>query len=196
MRLHLFLVGVILFGHHLVVGQSLYLLAKGGVSSYGAVYIGGLGGGGGGDHAWKTGPIVGAGIRIRTSGGFAVDGAIEYSTHRYASPAYETPPSNNPTNSVLEATAIGRSSLQILEPVHFGFLYGLGLSYQHRQEFEWSSIQSQHIKPSDTNVTGCVILGIAIEVRAPHNLEFTLEGCLRGRRYVTPVLMFGVAYLL
>jgi len=190
------LICAIFLSHPLVSAQSIYFLAKGGVSSYGSVYIGNLGGGGGGDHNWKNGPIIGLGGRLRTSETFALDGAIEYSSHRYEVETWEIPPINNPTNSVLEVIAIGRSSFRVIGPVHFAFLYGLGLSYQYRDEFVRVAASSQHVKSSDSNVTGCIILGTAMEVRAPGNLEFTLEGCLRGRRYVTPVLELGVAYLL
>jgi hypothetical protein len=196
MKAHVLFIFAIVSSHQPGAGQSIFVLAKAGVSSYGAVYVGGLGGGGGGDHNWKTGPILSAGVRLRSSEGFALDGAIEYSTHRYDGNAWESVLINDPRNSVLEITTIGRSSFQIIRPVHFGFLYGLGVSYQHREAFVRSIGHSQTLKPSDTNVTGCIVLGTALEVRVPSNLEFTLEGCLRGRRYVTPSLELGVAYLL
>src|SRR5512140_1959543 len=93
----LFLMGVVTQSS--VWGRDILLVAKGGLSSYGSVYIGNLGGGGG-DQNWNSGPIVGLGIRLRETDAFALEGMVEYSTHSYDPAEYEPPPINDPKNKI------------------------------------------------------------------------------------------------
>src|SRR4030042_2551369 len=65
-----------------IFAQGVSLIAQAGRSSYGSLYIGPLGGGGG-DQSWKPGPIIGIGVRVHTSEHFSVDAVVEYSTHQY-----------------------------------------------------------------------------------------------------------------
>ncbi len=191
MRILKMAIAIFTLAPQLLPAQDLFILAKGGRSTYGSFYFGNLGGGGG-DANWKTGPMIGAGIRLRTSDGFALDGMVEYSTHRHNGQDLSNPPLNDPRNTVLEATALGRSSFTIIFPVNVAFLYGLGLSYQSRDEFV-RALQPNSV-PADRNVTGAFILGLGVEVRTPRRFEFSIEGSLRCRQYVTPVALLGVAY--
>ncbi len=186
-------IAVCMLTPQVLAAQELFVLAKGGRSTYGSFYFGNMGGGGGDTH-WRTGPMIGAGIRLRTSDWFAVDGMVEYSTHRHDDQDGINTPLNDPRNTVLEATALGRSSFTIISPLHFAFLYGLGLSYQHKDEFV-RAFQPNSV-PADRNVTGAFILGLGLEVRTPPRFEFSIEGSLRCRQYVTPVALLGVAYSL
>jgi hypothetical protein len=165
--------------------QDVFVVAKAGRSSYGSLYVGPVGGGGGDTH-WKSGPIISLGARLRTSEAFAADAMVEYSTHAYAAPTWEDPPIGDPRNRLVDVTALGRSSFRFVGPSHFVFMYGLGVSFQ-RKDVPNSPVSSN-------DFTGCVILGLGVEVRAFGNLEFAIEGSLRIRRYVTPVAALGVAY--
>ena len=177
--------------HQAFQAQDLFAVAKGGISSYGSLYIGPLGGGGGDTH-WKSGPIFSAGARLRTSDGFAVDGVVEYSTHHWDNSWL--PPVNSPRNSILELSGIGRSSFRTIGPCHFCFLYGLGLSYQQKDELIREYNGTQYVTPKNHDLTASLILGVGLEVRVPAGLEISLEGNIRGRRYATPVAEFAIAY--
>jgi hypothetical protein len=184
---------VVILSHHPAEARELFAVAKAGVSSYGSLYFGPLGGGGGDTH-WKSGPIVSVGVRLRASDGFAIDGLVEYSTHRWY--WMWDPITNNPTNTVVDFCAMGRSAFRIIGPCYFSFLYGLGLSYQIKEEFVRVYDGKTYATPSNHDLTGCLILGVALEIRAPSGVEISLEGNLHGRRYVTPVVELGIAYSL
>lgn len=176
----------------LASAQEVFIVGKGGISSYGAVQ-GFAVGGGGGDQSWKLGPIIGLGARIRTSDAFAIEGLFEYSTHRYAVKyEWEIPPINDPRNRILEFTTMGRLSFRLVDIVHFVFLGGVSISYHHKDDIVPPN--SQYITPGRRAVDVGGILGIGSEVRISKSIEISLEGSWRMRFYVTPVVQLGIAY--
>jgi hypothetical protein len=178
----------------LVTAQTILIVGKCGVSSYGTVYIGSVGGGGG-DHNWKTGPIFGIGARIRTSDTFAAEGVVEYSFHRYDS-QWSGQISNDPLNGILELTAIPRWSIGIYDVVYLDILGGLGISYQHLDGKVVTYGTSQYTGPHTDLVVLSGLLGIGLEVRVSKSIELSLEGSWRLRTYVTPVAQLVIAYAL
>jgi hypothetical protein len=174
--------------------QTLFVVGKGGISSYGSVYIGNFGGGGG-DQNWKPGPIVGLGMRVRTGDGFAVDGLVEYSIHSYATELSE-PIANDPKNSIFEFTATGRLSFGIVEAMYIDIIGGVGISSQHEDEVVTIYQNSQYTSPGKESVDFGAVLGVGVEARISKKIELLLEGSLRMRTYVTPVVQLGIAYAL
>lgn len=176
----------------LASAQEVFIVGKGGLSSYGSVQ-GFAVGGGGGDQSWKLGPIIGLGVRIRTSDAFAIDGLIEYSTHRYAVKYdWEIPPINDPRNRILEFTTTGRLSFRIVDIVHVAFLGGVSISSHHKDDKVYPN--TPYITPGRRAVDVGGILGIASDVRVSKSIEISLEGSWRMRFYVTPVVQLGIAY--
>ena len=193
MRIFVFLLATLTFVPRFLVARDLFILTKAGESSYGSLYLGILPGDGR-DTDWRTGLIICTGIRVRTSTSFAVEALVEYSTHRPRNNDWANFSSNNPRNTLVDLAVIGRSSLQIVEPVHCAFLYGLGLSYQHKDGFGLAEPGGS--VPATNAMTGIAIVGVGLEVRTPSRVEFSLEGSLHCRQYVTPVAIVGIAYLL
>ena len=178
-----------------VFAQEVFVVGKGGLSSYGSAYFGNLAGSGG-DQNWKSGPIVALGARMRTSEAFAFEGLVEYSTHRYAPREWENPPSNNPKNSILEVTTTGRLSIGIFGGTYLDIIGGVGLSSQHKDERTTVQGNSVYTTPGRQAVDFGAILGTGLEVRVSRSIELSLEGSWRMRFYVTPVVQLGVAYAL
>ncbi len=193
MRIFICLLATLVFAPRHLVAQDLFVLAKVGQSSYGSLYLGILPGGGA-DNEWRSGPLVSAGIRVRKSESFAVDALLAYSIHRPRNGQWDNLFSSNPRNTLVDLTVLGRSSLRIVGPVHCSFLYGLGLSYQHKDGLGLPESGSN--VPSSNALTGVVTLGAGLDVRAPSSVEFSIEGSLLCRQYITPAILFGVAYLL
>ena len=193
MRIFICLLATLVFAPRHLVAHDLFILANAGQSSYGSLYLGILPGGGA-DREWRSGPIVGAGIRVRKSESFAVDALLAYSTHRPRNGQWENLLPSNPRNTLLDLTVLGRSSLRIVGPVHCAFLYGLGLSYQHKDGLGLA--EPGGIVPASNALTGVVHLGAGLDFRAPSSVEFSIEGSLLCRQYITPIIVFGMAYLL
>lgn len=178
-----------------ILAQQVSLVLRAGLSSYGSATIGRFGGGGG-DHNWKTGPIVGAGIRIRTSEGFALEALVEYSTHQYRSEAWEKPPTNDPRNRILDLNGVGRFGFVLFDPLRASVFGGIGLSYQYNDEIIIGTADSQRIAPGRSAVDVGAVLGIGFAVQVSRKLELSLDGSWRMRYYVTPVALLGIAYTL
>jgi hypothetical protein len=178
-----------------ILAQQVSLVLRGGLSSYGSVSIGNIGGGGG-DHNWKTGPIVGTGIRIRTSEAFALEALVEYSTHQYQSEAWEEPPTNDPRNRILDLNGVGRFGFVLFDPLRASIFGGIGLSYQDKDEVIIATAESQRTAPGRSAVDVGAILGIGLAVQLSSKLELSVDGSWRMRYYVTPVALLGIAYSL
>ncbi len=174
--------------------QTLFVVGKVGKSSYGSAYIGNVGGGGG-DQNWNPGPIVGLGMRVRTSDGFAVEGLVEYSIHTFAN-EFNWPIGNDPKNSIIELTATGHISFGIVGPVYFDLVGGIGVFSQHEDGIAFIYQNSQWTAPGKDIVNVGVVLGTGLEVRASKSIEFAIEANLRMRTYVTPVVQVGAAFAL
>ena len=175
-------------------GTPVFVVAKGGISSYGALYFGPLGGGDGGDWDWHTGPYMSVGVRIRPTEGFAADALVEYSTHRYDGQYHTVNAYSNSWNSVLDFTANLRLSLRLFDPVHIVFIGGGGLTFRHADEIVGTSWGSRYFKPATSDSRTVLVLGLGLEGRFAKTWEFSVEGGIRGREYATPVAQFGLAY--
>ena len=184
----------ILCASSITCAQTVLLVAKGGISSYGSLYIGNFGGGGG-EHGWKPGPIVSVGARLRVTETLAIEGVIEYSTH-HLKRLWEDGIVNDPQNSILEISAIGRASWGLFGATYIGMVGGLSLSSQTKDAVVIQSVNSQYTTPEVKRTHVSVVLGANIEFRVLDQWEFSLEGSLRGRTYVTPVVQLGCAYVL
>ncbi len=193
MRIFICLLVTLIFAPRHLVAHDLFILAKAGQSSYGSLYLG-IVPGGAADKEWRSGPIISAGIRVRESDSFAVDALLEYSTHQPRNSEWDNLLPSKPRNTLIDLTVLGRSSLRIVGPVHCAFLYGLGLSYQHKDGLGLAEPGGN--VPASNALTGVINLGTALDVRAPSSVEFSIEGSLLCRQYITPVIVFGVAYLL
>ncbi len=172
--------------------QQVYLLLQGGLSSYGAVYVGNLGGGGG-DQDWKPGPIVGVGVRLKTSNSFSVDGIVEYSTHPYGGGTPSYPVKGDPRNRIVEANAVGRATFTILEPLSGSFSFGAGYWYQEKDPIEYNS-PIWATAPGHTDSGIGALVGLGLGVQLAERFDLYLDGNLRARKYLTPVLQLGLAY--
>ncbi|MCB2205101.1 hypothetical protein KQI65_10155 [bacterium] len=175
--------------------QSYAVVVKGGYSDYGEACIGGIGGGGC-EWNWERGPILGIGIRRRTSESFAVEAVLDYSWHRYRGGEWEMNLVNEPWNRILELNAIARYSIALYRPVYFNLLGGMGLSYQDKddlvreydgQVYTTAGVESFHVSG---------VLGFALEGRVADRIELSLEGTWHMRYYISPTVQLGIAYVI
>jgi hypothetical protein len=172
---------------------KLYLLLQGGRSSYGTVYIGNFGGGGGDQH-WKPGPIVGVGVRWKTSGTFALDGVVEYSSHAYKPYEWdEVPVKGDPRNTIFEINAVARPSLRLGETIWASLAFGPGYWFQSIDEVTWEGHETWK-RPGESASGVGFLLGLSVGVELARPLDLYLDGNLRCRKYVTPVVQLGLAY--
>lgn len=177
-------------------GQDLFVVGKGGISSYGSVFFN-IAGPASGDQNWKSGPILGLGVRLRTSKSFALEGLVEYSTHPYKDTYdWDSPPLNDPRNMVLDFSAVGRVSFHIIDVVYIGILGGPAVSWHQKDEVIKIFPSYRSVSPGRNAVDLGAVLGVALDARLSRRIEFSLEGTLRMRFYVTPVTQIGVAYAL
>jgi hypothetical protein len=176
-----------------VAGQHVYILIQGGMSSYGTLYFGSLGGGGGDQH-WKTGPILGIGMRLKTSSSFSLDGTVEYSSHAYKPDEWEeVPVKGDPRNTIFEINVVARANLRIAETVWFSFLFGPGYWFQSIDEVTWQG-QDTWKRPGQSASSVGFLLGVGFASEVARRWDLSIDGTLRCRTYVTPVLQLGLAY--
>jgi len=174
--------------------QDLGAVIKVGNSHYGAVYIGSVGGSGG-DYNWKVGQIVSVGTYFRLTQGPTLETLIEYSTHNYSPQSWESNPTNDPRNTVLELTADSRFSILSFSIAHLDLLGGLSLSREHEDMIQWKdSPTSSYERPSRTRTDLSVLAGTGIEFQITSTITIILDGTWRMRYYLTPVAQLGVAY--
>ncbi len=172
--------------------QEVWILVQGGRSSYGALYFASLGGGGGDQH-WKPGPILGVGLRLKTSSSFSVDGTVEYSTHPFDPPSWGYPVKGDPRNKIFDVSAIGRVNFTLVGPLAGSFSFGAGYWLQTKNPIEYDSPYPG--TPRGHNDSGIgVLLGLGLGVELAERLNLYLDENIRGREYVTPVLQLGLAY--
>jgi opacity protein-like surface antigen len=179
----------------IALAQSIAVVAKAGISSYGAVNIGSFGGDGGDTH-WKKGPIVSLGARLRTSDRFAVDAAVEYSWHRYDPGMWDIPVVNDPKNRILDLVAAARLSFPIFNLFDINIIGGPELSYQNKDGLVQVYGSYRNVGTGRKAIDLGAALGIGVEVELSKMVEVWLEGSWRMRFYVTPVAQLGVAYTL
>jgi hypothetical protein len=176
----------------LISAQEVYLLVQGGRSSYSSLYFGNLGGGGGDQH-WKPGPILGVGVRLKTSGSFSVDGTVEYSSHPFYPDTWSYPVKGDPRNKIFDLNAVARASFTLLRPVSGSFSFGAGYWHQTKDPIEYDSPYPGVPKGHTASGLG-LVLGLGLAVELTDRFDVYLDGNLRGREYVTPVLQLGLAY--
>lgn len=175
--------------------QRYAVVAKGGYIDYAGACIGSLGGGGC-DRNWERGPIIGLGMRLRTSESFAIEGILDYSWHGYARKEWETSLVNDPWNRIVELNTIARLSIGLYQQVYLDLLGGIGLSYQDKDDlvhaypervYTTAGVQSFHVSG---------VLGLALEGRVADRIEVSLEGTWQMRTYISPAVQLGIAYVL
>lgn len=183
---------LIFFLPKIAPAQQIYLLLQGGRSSYGDLYIGNAGGGGG-DQYWKPGPIFGIGVRLKTSHSFSVDGTVEYSSHPFKPWPWDSPINGDPRNSILDVNVVGRLSFGLVGPLSGGFSFGLGYWYQQKDPIEYEAPYAR-IAAGHTDSGVGIVLGFGLGFELAERLDLYFDGNIRGRRYVTPVLQLGLGY--
>jgi hypothetical protein len=173
--------------------QKIYVVVQGGSSSYASLSFGSLGAGGG-DHHWKLGPIVGAGVRLKTSSSFSLDGTVEYSSHPYKPDEWDkVPVKGDPRNTIVEINAVARPNLHLAETVWFSFVFGPGYWFQSIDEVTWEG-QPTWKRPRQSASGVGFLLGMGFASEVARRWDLSLDGTLRCRAYVTPVLQLGLAY--
>ena len=173
------------------VAQGLRLLGQIGRSSYGSMAIGGLGTGGGSDQEWKVGTIVGLGVRFQTSHNPTFDGIIEYSIHSFQSVSGGAEPTNDPKNKIVEFAILARFNIDIAGPVRLSLFPGISPYYQLKDDRVYSNPAYNSKGESRFGVGGVVGAGFSVECSSV--VDLYLDGSLRMRSYITPVIELGIA---
>ena len=183
---------LIILSVHSSSAQGLRLCGHFGFSSYGAVALGGLGTGGGSDQEWKRGWIVGIGVQVPQSEHFSLNGLLEFSSHEFQSTSGSPIPVNDPRNSILELSWIGKFRISIVDPVALSLFPGISVYYQHKDERVYSNPGIHSQEESRFGVAG--VIGAGLSLRCSEKVDVYVDGSWRMRAYVTPVVVLGIAY--
>lgn len=148
------------------------------------------------EYYWKTAPILGYGVRMRTSKAFAIEGILDYAVHTYSPPTWQLPLFDDPLNRILEFNLIARLSILLYEPLYFDFFVGLGIAHQDVDGIIRAANGYADSIDGYQRTGTSRIFGVAFEARISERYELSIEGSFHLRYHLYPVAQLSLSYAL